>query len=128
MGMDMLNEADGCYEEEEKIKEGEKETDNGDIMNSIIDLQRSSGAFQWGSVLEKALKISKMDADKAAKDNGGLEVWVTALIIVYFKLKMTASKDLWELVVEKATKFVEKNSQGKTHKILQNAEGVIKAI
>ena len=96
-------------------------------LKEIIDLQLVSGAFQWDIILECVLSIRKADVIKAAKRNGGIEVWVTALVMAYLKIKVPTSKNLWELVVEKATKFLEGACGGELQKILEKAEVVIKS-
>ena len=101
-----------CDEGDWSCSDEEQETKTTEV-DAIVDLQRASGAFKWDSILEKGLGLTKAEVEKEADKFGGFENWLTALIVAHFKVRMAASKDLWELVVEKAEKFLKGNNAEK---------------
>ena len=93
-------------------KEGED-----DKLTSLIDLQCSDGHFKWGEVLASLTGKNKKDLSAerhsfagsgSCSGGSGVDVnWLTAIAIVLLEA-MTAEKELWELVVQKAKKFLAK--------------------
>ena len=96
----------------------EKEVDESDLFQDLVDLQGSSGLFKWGKAMEKAFKM-KEDEIKPEM-NVEKEIWITALVVAYFEKKMPEKKDLWELIVEKAVKEMKKKTENVTE-ILERA-------
>jgi hypothetical protein len=86
-----------------------------DKLTSLIELQCSDGHFKWGEVLASLTGKNKKDLSAerpsfAGSGSGGSGVdvnWLTAIAIVLLEA-MTAEKELWELVVQKAKKFLAK--------------------
>ena len=99
-----------------------------DDLDSIIDLQGSSGIFKWGSVLERVFSATK-EAVMQKRGDGGIDqdVWLTAVVIAYLEAKMGERKDLWELVVQKARKCLKKK-QANVEQIFKLAEGYIQTL
>ena len=76
-------------------------------MVDLIHLQRSNGMFQISDAIwnETAFCIYAGSFDQvtsACPKDIALEVWLTALAVTIFELKMYEKKKLWELVAEKA--------------------------
>ncbi len=77
-----------------------------DKLTSLIDLQSSDGHFKWGDVITRC--TGKSNDELATKrpsfvtDN---DLWLTAIVIGLLEA-MTNEKDLWELVVQKALKYL----------------------
>ena len=92
-------------------------------------LQMAAGVFKWGKALEKALKMTKMEVEKQSKSHKGEDVWVTALAVTFLQVKMSGSKDMWELVVDKAVAFLEgKLGVAKAAEVLKVAEERVKSL
>ena len=78
----------------------------GDDLTLMVRLQSASGSFAWGDVIGKLFKTTKEDL-MGANPGCGEDVWITALAIRALE-EMASQKDLWELVVQKAKKFLMK--------------------
>ena len=80
-----------------------------DDLNPIIELQKSSGIFRWGPVLEKIFGANL--AEMMSKRGPGCpeELWLTALVIAFLETKMAERKASWELLVMKAKKSLKKH-------------------
>ena len=107
VGMDCFLSSDGVREEPEKRAKA-KPAKEEDKLTSLIDLQCSDGHFKWGNGLARL--TGKSREDLAAKRPSLVEsddLWLTAIAIVLLEA-MSADKDLWELVVQKARKFLAK--------------------
>lgn len=100
----------------------EKNSNESDLFQELIDLQGSSGLFKWGKAMEKAFQMKE---DEINIDMGvEKEIWITALVVVYFQQKMPDKKDLWELIVDKAVKEMKKKI-GDVKEILERAEKIV---
>jgi len=86
-----------------------KTTETTDIVMELISQQSFNGNFAWGEALKVALKEDSQEKILARSPRKvSLENWLTILVITYLKLKKPDEKDLWELVVQKAKSFLEK--------------------
>ena len=77
-----------------------------DDLTLLIRLQSASGSFVWGDVIAKLWNRTQEDL-MAANPGSGEDLWITTLAIRALE-EMTSQKDLWELIVQKAKKFVVK--------------------
>ena len=105
----------------------------GDLLTSLIRLQAASGGFNWGQAFEDALKVtSEAEALKLAptwlgQDQG--QAWLAALAVAFLEARMQAEKDLWELVVIKAKKYVGKTfGEEKAEEALQEAKKAVEKV
>ncbi len=97
-----------------------------DLMTQLIQLQKSSGEFQWGNAIEVALDMNQ-DQIKGANPEVEEGVWVTILVICFLEKKMLEEKELWELVVDKAIKFIQgKVSSQKAEEIKEAAMKIVR--
>jgi hypothetical protein len=70
-------------------------------LHSLINLQTFSGAWEWRIEL-LALVVpqgKKLEVDAAF---GSEQVLATCLAVAYMEARLADSKDIWEMVVEKA--------------------------
>ncbi len=66
---------------------------------------------RWGHALDRLLGKSKSEvAAKKPSQVKDDEVWVTLVVVALLEATVREKKELWELVAEKAMKFVEKNT------------------
>ncbi len=75
----------------------------------LISLQKTTGQFAWGPPLERALAMTLEQAEKsspAPAPGCPLGAWISVLAVAYLEGKMGPRKVLWELVAEKALRFV----------------------
>jgi hypothetical protein len=70
-------------------------------LHSLISLQTFSGAWEWRDDLLAVVvpKEKKLDFDAAF---GSEQVMATCLAVAYMEVRLADSKDVWEMVVEKA--------------------------
>ena len=99
-----------------------------DKLTTLIDLQSSDGHFRWDDAVAGYLGSTKAElmskrADAAISD----DIWITAVLIAMLE-SMAADKDLWELVVLKAKKFLAKTmNQDQVEKLLAAAASVLQS-
>merc|ERR1719510_330996 len=88
---------------------------NSDPVEILIGQQKADGSFQYDAPLfENHLGLSsdQIQAKCPPRINASI-IWITALAIAIFKKRFSDKKDLWELVVDKAYKYL-KNLEGDT--------------
>ena len=102
-----------------------------DRMTELIDLQNSNGIFEmpssnWiDSVFELHTGMSYDDVQSNCPDGVAFNLWITALAIKIMELKMTAHKELWEIVLQKGKNSLNielKNNKEKYEMLLNKAE------
>ena len=99
-----------------------------DKLTTLIDLQSSDGHFRWDDAVAGYLGSTKAElmskrADAAISD----DIWITAVLIAMLE-SMAEDKDLWELVVLKAKKFLAKTmAKDQMEKLLTAAAGILKS-
>lgn len=76
-----------------------------DPLQALATLQRFEGNWQWTLPLEVILGFT-VGAAKAAAPGYADEVLATACAVAYLKTKLTHDKDTWEMMVEKAEKWL----------------------
>ena len=105
-----------------------------DKMTELINHQKSNGVFEissknWiGSVLEEYLG-NYPDVKSCCPKGIEINLWITALSMKIFEVKMEDKKDLWDLVMQKSHKFLiaELNKVDETYENLMNeAEKFVK--
>jgi hypothetical protein len=80
-----------------------------DKLTALVDLQTSDGHFKWGDGLERFAGKTKEELMANRPSFAGHDdLWVSAIVIVLLEA-MEAEKELWELVVAKARKFLAKS-------------------
>ena len=89
-------------------------------LSSLINLQAADGHFNWGDVFLSCLGKSQSDIVSACPKYTKKDCWITALAIVVLE-NLVDQKDLWELVVLKAKKFIAKQMKDGEKEKLMNA-------
>jgi hypothetical protein len=119
LGLDMEQTSEDEKEEEivdyqrdsvsDGVAEGGSAAPGEATLRHIISLQTFSGSWAWSSALLKAVQVDAGAADvKQALAEGADETALaTALVVRFLERKMSADKDVWELVVEKARAWIE---------------------
>merc|ERR1711879_959309 len=88
-----------------------------DDLEKLINLQLANGSFKFG----KCFGHSEEEMKKSCPSGESFEVWITACAIAMLEKKYKNDKDLWELVVDKAKKFVKSNISGSLDDVLKKA-------
>ena len=95
----------------DRYEESEYESEECDILTSLISFQKSTGAFEisddeWvGSVFE--VHNGKFEDVRITCPIGvKFTLWLTALAVKILELKMAEILDLWELVAKKSKKYL----------------------
>ena len=113
----------------------EAKKESMDKMTELINLQKSNGVFEissenWiGSVYEEYLG-SYSDVKSRCPKGIDINLWITALSMKIFEVKMEDKKDLWDLVMRKSHKFlhVELHKDNEIYENLMNqAEKFVKS-
>jgi len=103
-------------------KEEECEVDGAQESNTtmnLVALQHFNGAFSWGEALATTLNAKSAEEVMQMGPEGTTEkVWLTILVITFLKKTKANEKDLWELVVQKAEQFLEKEVPDKSKRTL----------
>ena len=103
-------------------------------MTQLISLQKSNGIFEisppnWkGSVFE-VFAGKYEDVQSSCPTGIKLNLWITALAIKIMEVKMSEKKELWELVIQKSKKLLNKEIKKNSETIqllLDKAEEYIK--
>jgi hypothetical protein len=79
-----------------------------DPVSALASLQKASGSFEWGAVLELLLCRDQKAVTRlrpASTDSD--EVWTTALVVRLLELRFGDQSQLWQLVVDKARRRIE---------------------
>ena len=99
-----------------------------DKLTTLIDLQSSDGHFRWDDVVAGFLGSTKEEVmSKRPAVAGSDDIWISAVLIAMLE-SMAEDKDLWELVVLKAKKFLAKTmAKDQMEKLLTAAAGILKS-
>lgn len=75
-----------------------------------MDLQQSSGEFRWDPTLEPLFGVTRDQLSERFQAHGCGEegVAVTVAVLVYLERKCADQKDLWELMAQKAARWLGK--------------------
>ena len=82
------------------------DTSDDDDLTTLINLQRADGHFEWSDKLFLITFVSERNLEKRQpKYVKSKDLWVTAFVLALLE-DMQDRKEIWELVVEKAKKFL----------------------
>ena len=116
----------------EKKSQAEVKKNITERMTELISLQKSNGVFKmsdedWtGSVLEEYLG-SYSDVKSNGPPGIEMNLWITALSMKVLEIKMEDKKDLWDLVMRKSHKFLNKELNGSIENLLDLAAKYVKS-
>jgi hypothetical protein len=82
-----------------------------DALRRLVAMQSFVGAWTWTSELEEVIgaeqqKLLSLHWPGSADDNKD-QVSATVCVILFFRKKLSAEKETWEMVVEKAEEYLE---------------------
>jgi hypothetical protein len=108
------------------LSESSKAIKVEDKLTSLVDLQSSDGHFRWDDIVSSHAGKTKDELMLKRPDaTVNEDLWITAIIITMLEA-MKEDKDLWELVVMKAKKFLAKTmSQDQIEMLLVAAAGAV---
>ena len=95
------------------VSQEEPVTPKDNVMDTVMSLQSSSGVFRWDDALvamlggdraQLAAKFAASGVEGAADE----AVWVTVAVLSFLQRECAEKKDLWELMAQKATKWLKK--------------------
>lgn len=91
-------------------------------MHAVIALQDFEG---WWEQSEELLKILGVDIEGTETKT---KEWITTLVVRWLEVKMVAEEDVWELVVEKASAWLEGQimGEGEMEKLEKEVEGLLR--
>lgn len=75
-----------------------------DELFELLELQQASGAFTWGEVMRRLLSA---EACPSTLERGD-ERLLTALALELLRADFAGDHELWELIAEKAERFLER--------------------
>ena len=82
---------------------------DGDDLSKLIQLQMANGSFKYGQILTNLTGFSEAVLKQKCPENVKLDIWMTCIATILMQDKFEKNKDMWELVAEKARKFVKLN-------------------
>ncbi|KAJ6250172.1 von willebrand factor a domain-containing protein 5a [Anaeramoeba flamelloides] len=91
-------------------------------FDELIDLQLASGKWELSQKLMSLLKVTKEKITQNCPENLEIEIWTVLLVIAFIQMTYKDTKDEWELLVNKAKKWIKKNSQVDIVKLLEKAK------
>jgi hypothetical protein len=91
----------GLFADDDDAPAAVKATPSTSPLHSLIGLQTFSGAWAWSDDLLAVIlpKEKKLQFDATF---GSEQIMATSLAVAYMEARLTDSKDVWEMVVEKA--------------------------
>ena len=96
-----------------------------DKLSQLVRLQAADGHFVWNDVIDKCYGMAREELMANSPDFASEEVWITSLVVAILE-QMLELKDLWELVVRKARKYLEKNvTLANVEKLVQAASTLL---
>ncbi len=82
--------------------------------------------LRWGPALDRLLgKTMSEVASKKLAEVKEDEVWLTLVVVALLELTMAEKKELWELVADKAMKFVKKKMGEEVGKMREGAKKIV---
>lgn len=95
---------------------------NNQKVHAVIALQDFEG---WWEQSEELLKILGVDIEGTETKT---KEWITTLVVRWLEVKMVAEEDVWELVVEKASAWLEGQimGEGEMEKLEKEVEGLLR--
>jgi hypothetical protein len=108
---------------------GDSSSTHSDVVRLTM-LQTANGSFPIQESVTNILDIELQkvkDAGAALSANASfLTIWMTLLVVSFLREKCEDEKDVWELVVAKAQKWLQKQDQALVAGNLENAKEIIK--
>ena len=110
------------YSEKEKSVKSPPSVDDshGDSLENIIHQQSADGSFKFGQVFEDLIGLDFEEIQAKCPQNIEMKIWITAISVTLLEKKFAADKNLWELIVNKAKKYLKKHTKN-TEEILEVA-------
>ncbi|KAJ5074677.1 von willebrand factor a domain-containing protein 5a [Anaeramoeba ignava] len=97
---------------------------NLSVVESIIYLQKANGSWDLTEELSSQISLSTEKIRKEIPENISENVWITAIVVFYLETKHSSVQDEWFLVVEKARKWLKKNSSINLENLIQKAKNL----
>ena len=92
-----------CADLTEDTMDESEETD--DAITALVDLQSTNGCFQWGKGFDRQ-GLDKKKVTDSTPSGTEFSEWLTALAIQLMELKLQDHRDVLELVIKKARKYL----------------------
>ena len=93
----------------------DREEDLTKIMNdpltNLIHLQMANGSFKFGKALQTYIGITENQLIEKCPENEDANTWITALAVAVLEKKFSNDKELWELISNKARKYVKEHGK-----------------
>ena len=101
------------------------------MVHQLVSLQEFDGYWASGSGLHNRLAhfmncdVNQIAADHLHSDLNS-NMWMTALVVVFMEDKLASEKSVWEMIVEKARRWLEQQSDAaKSEEVLERARKVV---
>jgi len=78
-------------------------------MDTILFLQSADGSWGFHEEFAKQFGIPLATFVSALSEQGKEREWATALVIIFLRQFCAIFREVWELIVEKAEKYLEQN-------------------
>ena len=119
------NSSYGTVESDSAAVNHQGEDKHEDKLSQLVRLQAADGHFSWSDVIAKFCGMTQQKLMAASPSNATKEVWITGLVVAMLE-QMTELRDLWELVVRKARKYLENQiTSSYMEQLIQDATGLL---
>lgn len=85
--------------------------DKAAMLDGLINLGKVEGYWLLDEALATVIGLKLTDLFKAIPDKGFENAWATAIVLSVLETKFTAFRDEWELVFQKAHKYLSKQKK-----------------
>ena len=82
---------------------------DSDPMEALIDQQAADGSFKFDLIFQNLSGLTLEEINAASPLNTSPDAWITALAVALLMKKFDKDKTLWELVADKAKKYLIKH-------------------
>ena len=115
----------GKVESDSVAVDDQEEDKHEDKLSQLVRLQAADGHFIWSDVIAKFCGMTQQKLMAASPSNATKEVWITGLVVAMLE-QMTELRDLWELVVRKARKYLENQiTSSYVEQLIRDATGLL---
>jgi hypothetical protein len=99
-------------------------SDPRETMMNLLNLQKLDGSFEPNDALAKLLKVSTSKILSSCPPGLNEKVWVTAVVLAFFILKLSSLEAEWELVLSKSKTWITKYFKTTPHSQFQDVSAL----
>jgi len=98
---------------------------NEDTLTKLIHLQTANGSFKFGQALQSLIGMTENQLMEKLQEPEVDGIWITAVVLVLLEKKFSNDKELWELIANKAKRFIQKHAKSNLDEIMKKAANIM---